>query len=137
MKKQLLITLQILITTLFFLSCNKEKSNETFNRLKPESYLYKKEVAKIITKSDPNTNYFFEKYYQKNDSEFITVRVETNTSEAFIEVKILEWDTILSTIKETKGKGYGGAQLKGLKLKTLDDTKNLDFIYLQMDEIKD
>jgi hypothetical protein len=137
MKKQLLITLQIFTTTLFLLSCNNEKSNETLNKLKPESYIYKKEVAKIITKSDPNTIYFFEKYYQKNDSEFITVKVETNTSEAFIEVKILEWDSIISIIKETKGKGYDGAQLKGLKLKILDDTKNLDFIYLQMDEIKD
>ena len=137
MKKQLAITFNLLIITLFFFFCQNEKSNETLNKLKPESYLYKKEVAKIINDSTLNTTYIFEKYSSKNNTEYLTVKVETPDSEAFIDVKVLEWDSVTFKIKEFKGKGYGGSELKNLKLKVLDDGKQVEFIYGSVDEIID
>lgn len=137
MKKQLAITFNFLIITLLFVSCQNEKSNETLTKLKPESYQYKKEVAKIINDSTSGAAYFFEKYSSKNNAEYLTVRVETPNSEAFIDVKVLEWDSITSKIKEFKGKGYGGSELKNLKLKVLDDGKQVEFIYRSVDEIVD
>ncbi len=137
MKKQLTITFNFLIITLLFVSCQNEKSNKTLNKLKPESYLYKKEVAKIINDSTLGATYFFEKYSFKNNTEYLTVKVETPDSEAFIDVKVLKWDSIVSRIKETEGKGYRGAELKNLKLKVLDDGKQVEFIYSSVDEIID
>ena len=137
MKKKLAITFNLLITTLLFLSCQTEKSNKTLNKLKPDNYQYKKEVAKIINDSTSNTTYFFEKYSSKNNAEYLTVKVETSDSEAFIDVKVLEWDTLTSKIKEFKGKGYGGSELKNLKLQVLDDGKQVEYIYISVDEIID
>jgi hypothetical protein len=137
MKKQLAITFNLLITTLFFLSCQNEKSNKTLNKLEPNSYLYRKEVAKIINDSTSNTTYIFEKYSYKNNTEYLKVKVETQHSEVFIDIKVLEWDSILSKIKEFKGKGYGGSELKNLKLKVLDDGKQVEYIYISVDEIID
>ena len=137
MKKQLAITFNLLITTLFFLSCQTEKSNETLNKLKPDNYQYKKEVTKIINDSTLNTTYTFEKYSSKNNTEYLTVKVETPGSEAFIDVKVLEWDSILSKIKEFQGKGYGGSELKNLKLEVIDNGKQVEYIYISVDEIVD
>lgn len=137
MKKQLFITFNCLIITLFFVSCQNEKSNKTLTKLKPESYQYKKEVAKIINDSTSGAAYFFENYSSKNGSEYLNVKVETPDSEAFIDVKVLEWDSVTSKIKEFKGKGYGGSELKNLKLKVLDDGKQVEFIYGSVDEIID
>lgn len=137
MKKQLFVTFNFLIALLFFVSCQNEKSNKTLNKLKPESYLYKKEVAKIINDSTLDATYIFEKYSSKNNAEYLTLKVETETSEAFIDVKILKWDSIISKIKEFKGKGYGGSELKNLKLKVFDDGKQVDYIYISVDEIID
>ena len=137
MKKQLAITFNLLITTLLFLSCQTEKSNKTLNKLKPDNYQYKKEVAKIINDSTSNTTYFFEKYSSKNNAEYLTVKVETPDSEAFIDVKVLELDTLTSKIKEFKGKGYGGSELKNLKLKAIDNGKQVEYIYISVDEIID
>lgn len=137
MKKKLAITFNLLITTLLFLSCQTEKSNKTLNKLKPDNYQYKKEVAKIINDSTSNTTYFFEKYSSKNNAEYLTVKVETPDSEAFIDVKVLEWDSLTSKIKEFKGKGYGGSELKNLKLKVIDNGKQVEYIYISVDEIID
>ena len=137
MKKKLAITFNLLITTLLFLSCQTEKSNKTLNKLKPDNYQYKKEVAKIINDSTSNTTYFFEKYSSKNNAEYLTVKVETPDSEAFIDVKVLELDTLTSKIKEFKGKGYGGSELKNLKLKAIDNGKQVEYIYISVDEIID
>jgi hypothetical protein len=137
MKKQVTTTFKFLLITLLFISCQKEKSNETLNKIKPESYLYKKEVAKIINDSILDVAYIFENYSSKNSTEYFTVKVETPDSEAFIDIKILEWDPIISKIKESKGKGYGGSELKNLKLKIIDNGKEIDFIYQHTDEIID
>ena len=67
----------------------------------------------------------------------MTVKVETSDSEAFIDVKVLKWDSILSKIKEFKGKGYGGSELKNLKLEVIDDGKQVEYIYISVDEIID
>lgn len=137
MKKKLAITFNLLITTLLFLSCQTEKSNKTLNKLKPDNYQYKKEVAKIINDSTSGAAYFFENYSSKNNVEYLTVRVETPNSEAFIDVKVLEWDSLTSKIKEFKGKGYGGSELKNLKLKVIDNGKQVEYIYISVDEIID
>lgn len=137
MKKQLTITFNFLIITLLFVSCQNEKSNKTHTKLEPESYQYKKEVAKILNDSTSGAAYFFEKYSSKNNAEYLTVKVETSDSEAFIDVKVLEWDTLTSKIKEFKGKGYGGSELKNLKLQVLDDGKQVEYIYISVDEIID
>ena len=137
MKKKLAITFNLLITTLLFLSCQTEKSNKTLNKLKPDNYQYKKEVAKIINDSTSGAAYFFENYSSKNNVEYLTVRVETPNSEAFIDVKVLEWDSLTSKIKEFKGKGYGGSELKNLKLKIIDNGKLVEYIYISVDEIID
>lgn len=137
MKKQLFLNFKCLIITLFFVSCQNEKSNKTLTKLEPESYQYKKEVAKIINDSTSGPAYFFENYSSKNNAEYLTIRVETTDSEAFIDVKILKWDSITSKIKEFKGKGYGGSEFKNLKLNIVDDGKDIEFVYLHVDEIVD
>ena len=137
MKKLLLNTFNFLIITLFFVSCQNEKSNETLNKFKLDNYQYKKELSKIMNDSTVSATYFFENYFTKNNAEYLTIRVETTDSEAFIDVKILKWDSITSKIKEFKGKGYGGSEFKNLKLNIVDDGKDIEFVYMNVDEIVD
>ena len=121
-------------------SCGKteEKApNQILAKNAPETEVYKHELASLLEKTDPaKLEYYFDQYVQKDGTDYLYITIE-GAIDATAIVTVREWDENLKPIQEFKGKGYGGAEFKNLKLEVARYSANTDFIYKGMGEMSD
>jgi len=116
-------------------SCNRA-SKDSFSIRNPDSKEFKNELAKKIKADDGKLTYSFNSFKVKGTMQFINVDIEGVDFHATTAILVENWGK-LSQIRENKGVGYSGAQLKGLKL-TIEDTSNgAVFKYKDVKEIID
>jgi hypothetical protein len=121
-------------------ACGKTEvktSNAVLLNNAPDTNAYKDELASLLEKADPATlEYYFDHYVQKDNTDYLYINIE-GAVEATAVVTVREWDDQLKTIHKFKGKGYGGAEFKNLKLEVERDSANTSFVYKGMDVISD
>ena len=134
---------KILISFLFCLtliSCsyvpvvNKEP---LFNNFKPESKEYRNKLAGIIRSNSNDLTYVFERYIQKNGSDYLEIKVYGDEIAATAMVLVEQKRNSVNGIIEKKGIAYGGAELYGLELDIIDTPNGATFVFNDLDFIID
>lgn len=103
----------------------------------PESKVYKDTLWALLKKAKPSAvQYSFDRYEHINDTDYLYVTVEGAVQGTAV-VTVREWDEPIEKIKAFKGKGYGGAELKNLRLDVESDSVTTSLIYKGADELAD
>ena len=139
MKKEIR-TLAIFVFLIFTWSCNRPECNNTnpvFDQFSPESKEYKEELVNQLGKIDNSKlRYWFDEYQDIDKQEYIRVFIQGDGLCAKAVLAVKQWDDIRS-IRQTKGKGYRGAELKKLRFTIVQDSVKTDLIYSGVDAIID
>ncbi len=136
MKKTAILIISLIF--LFFSSCDRpecENSNQIFDKYSFDSEEYKAELISQISKYD-NIEYWFNKYIEEEGKEYLIVNAQNNSICAKAIIQVNDWNKI-EDIKRTKGLGYRGAKLKGLKFDIEKDSIKTYFIYKDIESILD
>jgi expansin (peptidoglycan-binding protein) len=67
----------------------------------------------------------------------MNVDAEGDSLCATAHIKVTTWDDKLAGIKQSKGKGYSGAQLTNLQIEISKDTTGTVLIYKSVDAVTD
>ena len=135
MKNSLFIIASICLTILS--SCkNNESQTSIFTRLEPSNKDYKDALAGKIAGETNNISYTLNSYKEDNDKGFLNVNIEGSDFNATAMILVDNWNK-LEKIKGTKGLGYSGAELKGLKLGIEENTNGAILRYKDLKEIVD
>lgn len=135
MKNSIFIIALICITILA--SCkNNENQHSVFTRLEPNDKGYKDALARKIAGDTNNVIYILNSYTEDNGKGFLNVNIEGSDFKATGIILVDNWNK-LEKIKETKGLGYSGAELKGLKLSIEENTNGAILRYKDLKEIVD
>ena len=139
----MMLRTKILISFLFCLkliSCsyipvvNKEP---IFNNYKPESKEYRNKLAGIIRSNSNDLTYVFERYIQKNGSDYLEIKVYGDEIAAAAMVLVEQKRNGVNGIIEKKGVSYSGAELYGLELDIIDTPNGATFVFNDLDFIID
>ncbi len=117
-------------------ACNNVPKDSIFSKLSPTSKEYRNKLANVIESKPEELTYTLNKYLQENGREYLDVQVEGNDFEAKGLVLVNNWNK-LEDIKRTKGLGYSGATLKGLKVDIQQNDSGAEFIYKDLEKIVD
>jgi len=126
--KPLLISALLLVAVASGCANNTELNN---SRTNPN--LFKATLVKEINARPQSFDFELDKYFVKDGKEYLSVNVSRANFKATIPVLVNNWDKIAG-IKSTKGMGYRGAGLEGLKLAVNHD---YEFEYKGLDKIND
>jgi hypothetical protein len=139
MRIKLLNMFPFLALVVFTSSCDRpecKNTNTTFNKFSPDTKEYKIELARQMqSKETKNLSYWFERYLIKGDKEFIIIRIKGDELCAIGEIQVNDWGKISGMRSQVSG--YRGAELKGLKLETKEDSTGTTFIYRDIDRVID
>lgn len=120
------------ILSLLFFSCSEQKKcsnvNPLLNEVDYKTTSYRKAVIDAIQKlREESVHYYFEKYVVEDGIEYIVAEVKSDDKLcAKVQLRIKP-EIFLADIRRTKGKGYQGAELKGVHFesKLTYDSTNL------------
>lgn len=88
-------------------------------------------------KSNPGgLTYTFNRYFQENKKEYLDLQITGSDFEAKGLVLVNNWHK-LEGIKRTRGRGYSGAELKGLKFDMLLNASGAELVYKDLEKIVD
>jgi hypothetical protein len=122
----------LLLMIIATVSCDRpncENSNLIFDKYDIYSEEYKTELlSQIKINGQNNLTYWFDNYVEKDGEEYIIVKIQNDSLCAKGVIKVDDWYKI-EGIKRTKGKGYVGAELKGLTFNVEKKSDNIEFIY--------
>jgi hypothetical protein len=124
--------------SLFIINCTNtgiQKVNNQLNSYRPDTAKFNNELAKELASNPDSFTYKLEKYFVKNNREYLNINIERQSFKASVAVLVNNWDK-MKGIKRTKGIGYSGAELKGLRL-ALSSPGQTDFVYQDLDRIID
>jgi hypothetical protein len=127
-----------IIFSFLIISCTNsgaEKANNQLNSYKPDTAKFTNELAKELASNPDSFTYKLEKYFVKKNREYLNINIERQSFRASVAVLVNNWDK-MKGIKRTKGIGYSGAELKGLKL-TLSSAGHTGFVYQDLDQVID
>jgi hypothetical protein len=112
-------------------------SNPVFDKFTYETEAYKRELAKQMKQAGPGTlGYTFDEFVEKNGNEFIVVNIQGDGICARGEILVKDWGK-LQAIRDANGGGYRGAALEGLKIETVQDSAQTQFVYSSIERIVD
>ncbi|HNE27803.1 MAG TPA: hypothetical protein PLW66_01475 [Saprospiraceae bacterium] len=121
-------------------SCGQAQQTDrhsVFSQLPPDNPVYKAELARQIrTMGAGRLDYRVEAYAERNNEDFLLVRVQGEGLDAIAEMNVPEWQK-LGKIRENKGLGYRGAYLAGLRFDILDEAQDVRFVFRDLDRIVD
>jgi hypothetical protein len=130
----------LIIILSFFMSCDRPEcssSNKILQQYPVASQEYKRELARLIETSNlDHLGFWFDRYVSNSDGDFMLVNVQGDSICAFAFLKVENWKGI-ENIRDKQGRGYGGAQLYGLKLHIVKEGANTKFIYDSLERIFD
>lgn len=126
-----------LISLTILASCQSKKNqNIIFEKSDPASKAYKDELASKIKANAENLTYTLNRYKEANGQEFLDVDIEGSDFNAVATILVNNWSKF-ERIKETKGIGYSGAELKGLKLSIEENAEGAILKYRDVKEVID
>ena len=132
--------LSILIFTFILISCDRSKcknTNPIFDSNSLESNVYKKELIKEIDRiGKENLTYWLSDYSEQNGQEYIIVHIQGKELCAKGLIHVTDWKK-MKGIKNTKGKGYRGAQLKNFDFNIIFEGKSIAFEFKSLEKIID
>lgn len=108
-------------------------NNSELNKSRTNDALFKATLAKEMAARPKSFDFKLDGYFVKDGKEYLSVNVSRTNFNATIPVRVSNWDK-LEGIKQTKGMGYRGAGLDGLKLALVN---NNEFEYRGLDHIVD
>lgn len=121
-------------------SCNMpncENKRPIFNQYQPEDLQYKAELVRLIDSiGKQHFRYWINDYLHRDDRDFVSVFVQSETVCAVTEFDITDAKK-LEQYKSISGKGYSGAELKGLNYSIDNDGDSIQFILHDVDRIVD
>ena len=122
------------------LSCDRPEcinTNDIFDTIDPHAKEYRDELAnQLQTMAEEDLTYWFDRYELYSNREYIVVHVQGDELCAKAMVVVEHWEG-LEGIKQTKGQGYRGAQLKGFEMGTRKTWRGIEFIFNDIDYIID
>lgn len=122
-----------------FAACNNIKDNTSksiFQKYSPVSKEYKNKLAAELKLDAEHLIYTFNKYYENEGQEYLDIQVKGDDFVAKGLVLVNNWNK-LEGIKRTKGQGYSGAELRGLKLYIEENPSGATLIYKDLQKIID
>ncbi|MES2276870.1 MAG: hypothetical protein V4592_12660 [Bacteroidota bacterium] len=125
----------ILFSIFMMSSCSYstvEKSNQKLMSSMSDNIKFNNELARELSVNPNSFTYQFGRYFIKDGREYVDINIKRESFKTTIAVLINNWAKI-EGIKRTKGMGYSGAGLKGLKL----SLATTGFVYQGLDEIVD
>ncbi|MFA6082826.1 hypothetical protein [Mucilaginibacter sp.] len=131
----------ILIVLLFAListSCVKPSNkNKIFAGFDPSSKQYKQELARQVTgKNARDMTFIFNQLVKIEGRDYLDISISAKDMQARGFVLVNNWAK-LEGLKRTWGKGYGGAELRNLKLEIDNSTTGPTLIYKDLEKIVD
>lgn len=131
----------ILVILFMVISCQQNEcknSNLIFDKYQSNTYEYKKELSKELKVIDNSKlTYRFQRYENVDNKDYIYITIQGDGLCAESVIKVTTWDDILIPIKETKGMGYSGAELKNLKIISVQEDTKTVFVYKSVEAIID
>lgn len=122
---------------LILISCNQNTCNNlnpVFDKYKPDDYNYTNELGnQLLKKGSDNFTYTVAEY----SKDTLRINIKDDSICALAALRIIRYDDTANKIKETKGNGYIGAELKGLKIIVLKNCTETSFVYRGADGITD
>ena len=131
----LLLCLLVLITACDRPGC--KSTNPVFNNYEPTSEVYKAELAKELNATDAGLDYHLASYHETGSFPYMIVYVQGGDICAKAMVTIEKHDEDIAAIIKTKGEGYVGAELAGLKLAIVQQPGETQFLYKGMEYVLD
>ena len=126
--------------SLILISCDRPEcinTNPVFDKYTPETKEYKDELVKQLNNVDQSdVRYWFEKYVKDGEREMIYVFIQGKGLCAKGVITVKQWGRI-SGIRRSKGMGYRGAELQGLKLDIVQDSVTTELFYRSAMDIID
>lgn len=123
MAKPALLSFTLILATL--LSCDMpgcQNTNPVFERNSPDSKEYKQELTKQLrTNKNGNLSYRMDGYIESSDKAYLVIGIVGDSLCAEGHMLVEDWDESLKGIRRTKGMGYIGAELRGLKYSINED----------------
>ena len=132
------LALCLLLT--FFYSCSRpdcKNSNPIFDKYSPENKEYKDELVKQLNQLDKSSlTYWFEKYEEKEEKEYLHFSVQGENLCARIILTVNQWEN-LENLRKVRGESYKGAKFKNLEYTIHQDTLLTEFTYVSHKRIID
>jgi hypothetical protein len=133
------ISLLTLISLL--LSCGKpacENKNTVFDQFTPETTEYKNELLKQLSlQKDKDLSYWFDRYQVKDNKEYILVDISGKDLCAKGFLLVTNWSDTMQELRNTKGEGYHGAKLDGLRIGIKIDEAQTELLLTEVGKIVD
>lgn len=121
-------------------SCNRplcNNANSVFDTFSPEAKEYKQALAsQLQSPGNKVVSYWFDKYEVKDNKDYIMVYVQGEDLCAKGLILVKDWKK-LEGIRRTQGRGYEGAELKGLQLDITTDSAGTELILKDVTSIID
>lgn len=126
-------TLNLLfIITLLLASCDRpecQSQNPIFEQNKPQSEIYKAELAQAIKKIGPeNLRYWLKKYEEKDSIETLYFYVQGDSLCAIMQMSMEHWNK-MENIRKKKGVGRRGAEFSQLQYDIVQESGSTRFVY--------
>lgn len=112
------------------------QSNLVFDKNAPSSKAYKNELAVKIKANPSGLIYTFNKYFESNGQDFLYITITGEDFKANGLVLVQNWDK-LENIRRTKGTGYLGAELEGLRLNIKENSDGAMLVCAGLEKILD
>lgn len=127
----------LLLLTLTLFGCHKDVVNKepVFDKFDSTDKEYKDKLAEKI-KTDADISCYFNRLLKIDHKDYMEVSFEGDDYKAIGFVIIKDWKN-LEGIKKAKGMVYGGAELNGLQVEIIPDSKGAILVYKDLDWIID
>jgi hypothetical protein len=129
-----------ILVMIIFSSCNRptcKNSNPIFDEFYFRSSAYQVELQnQLSSRKQSDVRYWLADFTDEGESAYLIVDIQADELCAKGLFKINEWHK-LENIRKTKGKGYFGAELRGLLLAFSDDPKSHALVYQDLVKIVD
>jgi hypothetical protein len=129
------------IPVIAFLSCNRPQcynSNQVFEKLSPETFAYKDALAEKLKQADASKlRYWLSGFHDDPTAPYLIVHVQGDSLCASMSVFIKESRKGIEDLLATKGTGYHGAELEGLKFEVIEDSIGVQFVFREIKRVLD
>ncbi|HEY9177784.1 MAG TPA: hypothetical protein VIN07_08845 [Flavipsychrobacter sp.] len=135
-----LFALILMCTPVMFISCNKPdctNNREAFSKYQPDDIEYKRELGHLVDSiGKDNLRYWINSYRKQDGKDLMFTHVQ-NESVCAIAVFDITETTGLQHYKDVTGKGYSGAELRGVDYDVYRNETTIDFIMNNVERVID
>ena len=140
MKANNLFLIAGMILYSFVIGCDRPECknlNPIFDTCSPESFEYKKELAKQLNLVDKSKlTFWLKEYREEKGNEELLFNVQGDGLCAVIVMKVENWNK-MELVRQKKGVSFRGALFQNLKFEVRQNESDISFIYRDLDRIID